>query len=188
MIHIDNTIVSDDLLDKYFVCDLNLCKGICCIEGDAGAPLEEEEISILEDILEEVKPYMTKEGLKAVEKTGVFDYFEKGELGTALIKGKECVFVCKENGICSCAIELAYKAGKIKFQKPISCYLYPIRIKKFKNYDAVNYDRWHICKDAIKCGKKTNTPVFKFLEEPLIKKYGRKWFKQLEKKFLLLNK
>jgi len=184
MIPIDNTIVSDDLLEKYFVCDLSSCKGTCCVEGDAGAPLEKEEIPVLEEILEKVKPYMTKAGVKAVDKNGVYDYFEKGELGTALIKGKECVFLNKEKGIYFCAIEKAFKENKIKYQKPISCHLYPIRIKKHKKYDAVNYDKWEVCKDAIKCGKKLNVPPFKFLEEPLIRKYGRTWFKKLEKIYL----
>ena len=180
MIAIDKTLISEELLEQKFVCDLVACKGACCVKGDAGAPLEDEEASILEDILEEIKPYMEKEGLKAVEKKGVSEIDVDGELTTVLIKGKECAFVRFENGNAKCSIEKAYEEGKINFRKPISCHLYPVRITKSKHYDAVNYDRWEICKPACVCGDKLNVPVYRFLREPLIRKYGEDWYKQLE--------
>ncbi|MDD5570249.1 MAG: DUF3109 family protein [Bacteroidales bacterium] len=183
MIPIDNTIVSDNLFENLFVCNLSECKGICCIEGEAGAPLEEEEVSIIQDIFEKVKPYMTKRGIEEIVKNGVFSYDENGELGTALINGKECAFVYIESGISKCSIEKAYKEKKINFQKPISCHLFPVRIKKYKKYDAVNFEKWHICKSAHAHGKKLNIPVFKFLKKPLIRKYGKEWFEELEKEF-----
>ena len=188
MISIDNTIVSDDLFEKQFVCDLSCCKGACCIEGDAGAPLEMEEISLIQDCLDEIIPYMTEDGKNEIDKNEFFDYDINGNLGTALVKGKQCVFVYFENNIAFCAIEKAFNEKKIDYQKPISCHLYPIRIKKYKSYDAVNYDKWHICKDALKLGKRLKVPVFKFLEEPLIRNYGRKWFKKLEKEYLEFSK
>ncbi len=183
MIPIENTVISLNLFEKLFVCNLIECKGICCIEGEAGAPLEKEEVSILQDILEKVKPYMTEKGIKEIEKNGVFGYDVNGELETALIDGKECAIVYIESGIVKCAIEKAYKEKEINFQKPISCHLFPVRIKKYKNYDAVNVEKWHICKPALLHGKKLNIPVFKFLEKPLIRKYGKKWFEKVEKEF-----
>ncbi|MFA6925245.1 MAG: DUF3109 family protein [Bacteroidales bacterium] len=183
MIPIENTVVSLNLFEKLFVCNLSECKGVCCIEGEAGAPLEKEEVSVIQDIFEKVKPFMTKRGIEEIKKNGVFGYDEKGELGTALINGKECAFVYIEYGIAKCAIEKAYKEKKINFQKPVSCHLFPVRIKKYKNYDAVNVEKWHICKPALINGKKLNIPVFKFLKKPLIRKYGKKWFEELEKEF-----
>ncbi|MGZ4033437.1 MAG: DUF3109 family protein [Bacteroidia bacterium] len=182
MIAIDNTIVSEHLIEKKFVCDLNACKGECCVAGDAGAPLDADEIAIMEDILDEVKPYLPKDGLKAIEKYGVFVIDEDdGEYVTPLVKGKHCAFTMfDENGIAKCAIEKAYYDGKISWKKPISCHLYPVRITKYKDYDAVNYHKWDVCKPACTCGAKLDVPVYKFLREPLIRKYGEGWYKQLE--------
>ncbi|MBS1636398.1 MAG: DUF3109 family protein [Bacteroidetes bacterium] len=182
MIAIDNTLISEDLLDKKFVCDLNACKGACCIEGDSGAPLDKEELEKLDGVLEKVKPYMTKKGIKAVEKYGTYVVDGDGDYTTTLVAaGKECAFVFfDEQKIAKCAIEQAYREGKVKWRKPISCYLYPVRITKHKTYDAVNYHKWAICKPACECGKKLNVAVYKFLKEPLIEKYGKEWYKQLE--------
>jgi hypothetical protein len=182
MIAIDNTLVSEDILEKKFVCDLNACKGACCVAGDSGAPLEKEELTVLDSVLEKVKPYMVKKGIKAVEKNGTYVVDGDGDYTTTLVApGEECAFVYfDEQNIAKCAIEKAYLEKKIDWQKPISCHLYPIRIKKTKTYEAVNYDRWEICKPACSCGEKLNVPVYKFLKVPLIRKYGKNWFKQLE--------
>lgn len=182
MIAIDKTLISEDLLDKKFVCDLNACKGACCVAGDSGAPLEKDELQILDSILEKVKPYMVKKGIKAVEKYGSYVIDGDGDYTTTLVSpGAECAFVFfDENKIAKCAIEQAYYHGKIDWKKPISCHLYPVRITAHKEYDAVNYDKWSICKPACECGAKLDVPVYKFLKEPLIRKYGKDWFKQLE--------
>jgi len=180
MITIDNTNNSDDLANVCFVCDLAKCKGACCVEGDAGAPLEEYEISELEDALDYVKPFMRQEGIDAVEQSGVFDYDAGGNYVTPLINGAECVFVVfTEDGTAACAIEKSWEAGKSKFRKPVSCHLYPIRISHYKDFDAVNYHQWHICKPALEYGKKLNIPVYVFLKVPLIRKYGEKWYAAL---------
>jgi hypothetical protein len=181
MIAIGNTLVSDELLEKKFVCDLNACKGECCVAGDSGAPLDKEELELLEGVVEKVKPYMTKKGVKAVEKNGAWVKDSDGDYTTTLVsEGAECAFVFfDEKKIAKCAIEQAYNEGKVKWKKPISCYLYPVRITKHKNYDAVNYHKWDICKPACECGAKMNVPVFQFLKKPLIQKYGKKWFEEL---------
>jgi len=179
MIVIDDTLVSEELKTIRFSCDLSQCKGDCCVEGDAGAPLEEEEISILEDYIDEIKPYMTKEGIEVVEKTGVFDYDVDGEYVTPLVNDRECAFVYFENGISYCAIEKAWLEGKIDFQKPISCHLYPVRLSKLKHHTAVNYNQWDICKVALIKGKQDNMPLYKYLKVPLIRKFGEDWYRKL---------
>jgi hypothetical protein len=183
MIAIDRTLISEDLLDKKFVCDLNACKGACCVAGDSGAPLDKEELKILDSIVENVKPYMVKKGIKAIEKHGTYVVDGDGDYTTTLVSpGAECAFVFfDENKIAKCAIEQAYYDGKIGWKKPISCHLYPVRITKHKEYDAVNYDKWSVCKPACSCGEKLDVPVYKFLKEPLIRKYGKDWYKELEK-------
>lgn len=190
MIAIDKTLISEDLLEKKFVCDLTACKGACCVAGDSGAPLEKEELQILDEILDKVKPYMVKKGLKAIEKYGPYVIDGDGDNTTTLVSpGAECAFVFfDENKIAKCAIEQAYYDGKITWKKPISCHLYPVRITKHKEYDALNYDKWDVCKPACECGKKLDLPVYKFLKEPLIRKYGKEWFAQLEKSAKLFLK
>jgi len=181
VIIIDKTIVSDDLLDKQFVCSLDKCKGACCVAGDSGAPLEFEETEALEKITEQVKPYMTKEGIEAVEKFGTWLIDSDGDFVTPLVEGvKQCAYVFMEKGIAKCAIERAYNEGKINFKKPVSCHLYPVRITRHTDYDAVNYDRWDICAPACKNGKDLGVPVFQFVKDALIRKYGKEWFEQLE--------
>lgn len=183
MIAIDKTLISEDLLEKKFVCDLNACKGACCVAGDSGAPLDEDELPILESILDKVKPFMVKKGLKAIEKHGPYVVDSDGDYTTTLVgEGAECAFVYfDETKTAKCAIEKAFYEGVITWKKPISCHLYPVRISKHKSYDAVNYSKWDVCKPACECGKKLDVPVYKFLKEPLIRKYGKEWFRQLEK-------
>lgn len=181
MIAIGNTLVSEEIIEKQFVCDLNACKGACCVKGDYGAPLEEEELPIMDRIYEKVKPYMKKEGIEAVEKQGKYLLYEKKEWVTPLVKGKECAYTIFEEGVAKCAIEKAYYDGAIDWKKPVSCHLYPIRINKHKNgIEAVNYDRWSICKPACKLGASLQVPVYKFLKESLIRKFGKDWYKELE--------
>jgi len=190
MIAIDKTLISEDLLDKKFVCDLNACKGACCVAGDSGAPLDKDELKVLNSVVDKVKPYMVKKGIKAVEKHGAYVIDGDGDYTTTLVSpGAECAFVFfDENKIAKCSIEQAYYDGKINWKKPISCHLYPIRITKHKDYDAVNYDKWDVCKPACECGTKLDVPVYKFLKDPLIRKYGKEWFKELEKSAKLFLK
>lgn len=180
MIIIDDILVSEELFDIHFICDLTACKGACCVEGDAGAPLEEEEVSKLEDALEAVRPYMTGEGRKSVEKQGVFVYDDDGTLVTPLNNGKECAFTYFVGREARCAIEKAWAEGKTSFRKPESCHLYPIRIKKLSKGEAVNYHQWHICAPALVLGKKKGVPVFRFLKDSLIRRYGKEWYEKLE--------
>jgi hypothetical protein len=181
MIHFENTLISDDLTTVHFACDLAKCKGACCVDGDAGAPLEEEEISLIEDYLEEIKPFMLPDGIREIEKTGVFDYDAGGKYVTPLVNGKECAFVCFEEGIARCAIERAYQQKRIPIPKPVSCHLYPVRIKKLREGEALNYHKWHICNKALENGMKLKMPLYLFLEEALIRKYGRNWYNRLIK-------
>lgn len=181
MLKINQALVSVDILEKSFVCDLQKCKGECCVSGDSGAPLEEEETTELEEAWPVVKEYLQEEGRESIEQYGLYLRDADGDLVTPLIKGyRECAYTIFENGIATCAIEKAYLDGKIRFRKPVSCHLYPIRIQKLKNYDAVNYDRWDICAAACTLGDKLKVPVYKFLKEPLIRKYGEQWYHELE--------
>ncbi|MBK7571643.1 MAG: DUF3109 family protein [Bacteroidia bacterium] len=182
MLVIDNTLITDEVLEKHFVCDLNACKGACCVKGDYGAPLEDDELEQLDKVYSKVKPYMTPAGIEAVEKQGKYLLYEKKEWVTPLIKGKECAYTFfDEAGVAKCAIEKAYYEGKVKWKKPISCHLYPIRITKQKNgLEALNYDKWSICKAACKLGDSLKVPVYKFLKDSLTRKYGKEWYKQLE--------
>ena len=177
MIPHENTILSDELFEEHFVCNLDKCKGACCIEGDSGAPLEAEELKILEDVFEKVKPYLNEAGLKAIEEQGKYVMDFEGDYTTTCVDGnKECAYVLFENGITKCAFEKAYNDGVIDFKKPISCHLYPIRITKYPDYHALNYDRWHICSPACSFGKELKVTVFEFLKEPLIRMYGEEWY------------
>jgi hypothetical protein len=174
-------LLSDELFENKFVCDLGSCKGACCVAGDSGAPLEPEETMILEEIFEQVKPYMNEEGIKTIEKRGLWETDEDGDLVTPLVGGVgACAFVIYENGIAKCSIEKAYLEGKVSFKKPISCHLYPIRVSKQPYYTMLNYHRWGLCKPAIKNGKALGVPAFRFLKEPLERKFGKEWYEGVE--------
>ena len=182
MLAIGNTLSSEELLEKHFVCDLNACKGACCVKGDYGAPLEDDELEELDKVYDIVKPYLPETGIAAIEKQGRYLLYDKKEWVTPLVKGKECAYTAFEDGIAKCGIEKAFYDGKIKWKKPISCHLYPIRITKNKKtgIEALNYDRWSICKAACKLGDNLKVPVFKFLKESLTRRYGKKWYAELE--------
>lgn len=182
MIALNHTLISEDIFDKKFVCDLNACKGACCVAGDSGAPLDKKELKILDKVYPIAKAYMNQKGIDAVEKNGTYLLDSDGDYTTTLVAtGEECAFVFfDEKNIAKCAIEQAYIDGKTDFKKPISCHLYPIRITDFKEYDAVNYHAWHICKPACECGSALNVPVYKFLKEPLIRKYSEEWYNELD--------
>lgn len=181
MIDIDGKLISEELFTRKFVCDLAACKGACCVEGDAGAPLEDDELSILDDIYHDVKPYMRKEGIEVVEREGKYtkDSFD-GAWVTPLVNNAECAYVTfDDNGTAKCAIEQAYNDKKIDFKKPISCHLYPIRVSKLRAGEALNYNEWNICKPACSCGDQLNVKVYQFLKEPISRKYGVDFFEQL---------
>ncbi len=181
MLQINDTVISLDLLDQKFVCDLASCKGICCIEGDDGAPLEHSEVKIIEDILPLIWDDLTQKSKDLIQTQGVSYIDKDGEPVTSIVNGAECVFTyTDESGICKCAIEKAYREGKTDFYKPISCHLYPVRIQKYNEYVAVNYHKWSVCNCARKLGKQLKVPVYQFLKEPLIRRFGNDWYEQLE--------
>lgn len=181
MIQIDDVIISLDVLREKFLCNLDVCKGECCIEGDAGAPVEPEEVEKLEAVLPFVWDDLSPAAHAVIDKQGVVYKDEDGDLVTSIVNKKDCVFTCyDERGYCYCAIEKAYRAGKVDFYKPISCHLYPIRVGDFGICKGLNYHRWSVCKAAVLLGEKENLPVYKFLKEPLTRKFGAEWYKELE--------
>jgi len=180
VLQIGKAIISLDVIEKKFICDISKCCGACCIEGDSGAPLDEEEKQIIEDVYPKIKDYLTEKGIEEIKKQGTTIIDSDGDLVTPIIDGKECVYTVFENGVAQCGIEKAFSDGKISFRKPISCQLYPIRIDKFPEFDAVNYNKWDICKAARELGFKNGTPVYVFLKEPLIRKYGEDWYNELK--------
>lgn len=181
MIIHEKTIVSEEIFEENFICDLGKCKGECCIQGDSGAPLEDDELGILDDIYEEVKPYLTSQGQKAIEDQGKYLQDFDGEWVTPLIEGRECAYtIFDEKGIAKCGIEMAHADGKVNWPKPMSCHMYPIRIVKLIEHEALNYHRWSVCSPACALGDKEKVSVFEFLKGPLVRKYGDAWYKGLE--------
>jgi len=182
MFQLGKTIVSEDLIEKGFVCNLGACKGECCIAGEAGAPVTEEETHILKEIYPKVKPFLRPEGIVAIEAQGTHITSDLSELETPLVDGKECAYISfSENGIAGCGIEDAHNAGEVDFKKPISCHLYPVRVQDYSEFAAVNYHKWPICNDACTLGKELQVPVYKFVKEALIRKFGENWYLGLEK-------
>ena len=180
MLQILDTIVSSELLDEFFVCDLSVCKGICCVEGDAGAPIEESEVTLLEKALPAVWDDLSPAAKKVIEKQGIVYRDAEGEYVTSIVAGADCVFTYyDEKGYCKCAIEKAFHAGKIGFCKPVSCHLYPVRVARYQGFRAVNYHRWRLCGAAVTLGKKQRVKVYQFLKEPLIRKFGEEWYEML---------
>jgi len=180
VILIDDIIVSDQIVEEYFHCDLSKCKGVCCVEGETGAPLEDEELPLLKSLYPLIKKYLTEEGKGAIRKQGYFVKGKKGNYNTPLVDGKACAYIHYENGIAKCGIEKAYEEGEITFQKPLSCHLYPIRVTATGEMQFVNYDEWEICNAACDLGKMKKLPLYKFLKAPLIRKFGKETYEALE--------
>tara|TARA_R110002049_G_scaffold86399_1_gene219795 strand:+ start:46 stop:627 length:582 start_codon:yes stop_codon:yes gene_type:complete len=181
MIIVEKTVLSDDVAEQAFVCDLAKCKGACCVEGDSGAPLEDDELKIFEEIYDDVEPFLSEEGKREIQKQGLYLKDIEGDYTTPTIGGRECAYaVYDKHKMLQCGIELAWKAGKTHYRKPISCQLYPIRVTKYDQYDAINYHRWHICSAACDLGNKLQVPVYKFLKDALVRKYGADWYAKLE--------
>lgn len=180
MMQVGNVLVSDDIRSVEFVCHLEKCKGACCVEGELGAPLNEDELPVLEEIQDAIRPYLTPAGIEAIEKQGPYILDEDGDYSTPTIGGRECAYAHYDAaGILKCGIEQAWREGKTSFPKPISCHLYPIRITKKKELEAVNYHAWSVCSAACKLGRSLQVPLYRFLKEPLIRKYGQAWYQQL---------
>ena len=180
MFEIDKTIISADVVEKCFVCDLAKCKGYCCVYGESGAPLETEEVNILKDIYPRIREFLRKEGVDAIETQGTSVIDKDNEPVTPLIGKEECAYAIFENGIAMCGIEKAFENKATDFPKPLSCHLYPVRIKEFNDYEAVNYDRWRICDPARESGLKKHVPVFRFVRDAIIRKFGAEYFEKLE--------
>lgn len=181
MIQIQDVIVSLDIFREKFLCDLDACKGECCVEGDAGAPVELDEVARLEEVLPVVWDDLSPAAREVIDRQGVVYPDRDGELVTSIVNGKDCVFTCyDERGCCCCAIEKAYREGKTSFYKPISCHLYPIRVGHYGPYKALNYHRWSVCRAAVLLGEKEDVPVYKFLKEPLTRRFGEAWYAELE--------
>ncbi len=181
MLQINDKIIGVSLLEEKFVCDIEKCRGACCVQGDAGAPLLEEEIPVLREIFPALKPYLRRESIEAIELQGTYVVDESdGEFVTPLLNEKECVYAVFEDGIARCAIEKAWFDNKISLRKPVSCHLYPVRVKEYENFTAVNYDRWPVCKPAIPNGEKLDVPVYMFCKESIVRRFGKKFYKELE--------
>jgi hypothetical protein len=185
MIQIGRTLISEELFTEAFQCDLEACKGACCVEGDAGAPLELEEADLLEQEYAAIAPYLLEEGKAAIEQQGKSVIDSDGDLGTPLVNGGACAYAVFEGGKALCGIEQAWKAGDTPFRKPVSCHLYPVRIQSYQSFDAVNYHRWNICSPACALGRALQQPVFVFLKDALIRRFGAEWYAELEEVYQL---
>lgn len=181
MIEIGRTIISRDIFDVHFICDLLKCKGACCVEGDSGAPLTSEEAKTIERDYPSFRDYLPGKHKHQIEKQGFSIIDSDGDLVTPLVNDRQCVYsFYDENSILKCAIEKAHFEGKTEFRKPVSCHLFPIRITEYKRYDAINYQELNICKPGRECGKAAQLPLYKFLKEPLIRKYGEDWYNEVK--------
>ena len=181
ILQVGDVLLSPDIITEYFCCDYEKCKGACCIEGAAGAPVTLEEISETENSLDEVWEELSASAQTVIDKQGVAYSDRDGDLVTSIVGGRDCVFTCYENGSCLCALEKAFIQGKTTFCKPISCSLYPIREKQFSNgMIGLNYHRWEVCKDAVIKGKNNNIRVYEFLKEPLTRRFGSQWYEELQ--------
>lgn len=189
MLQIDDTIISLDVIESHFICDLCKCKGQCCVDGESGAPLEKDENDKINKILPVIWDELSPEAKALIEVQGISYKDYDGELVTSIIKGEECVFTYfDEDGVCKCVIDKAYREGRITVPKPISCHLYPIRLQKYPNFTAVNYHKWSVCKPAVELGEREGVELYKFLKEPLIRKFGEKWYNELCDTVELLEK
>lgn len=181
IIQVGDVLLSSDILTQCFCCDLEACHGECCVEGDAGAPVTFEEIAAIEECLDEVWPDLSASAQAVIDRQGVAYADSDGDMVTSIVGGRDCVFTCYEGGLCLCALERAYRAGRIAFCKPISCALYPIREKTFSGgVIGLNYHQWGVCKKAVERGRQLHLPVYRFLKGPLVRRFGEVWYEELE--------
>ena len=180
MVQIQQTLISDDIFKEHFICDLCKCKGQCCVDGESGAPLEQNEFEEINEILPLIWDDLSPAAQELINEQGIAYTDYDGELVTSIINGEECVFTFfDDNGVCKCVIDNAYREGRINIQKPISCHLYPIRLKEYVEFTAVNYHKWSVCESATVLGRQQGLPLFRFLKEPLIRKFGENWYNEL---------
>lgn len=180
MLEIQNTLVTLDLIEEFFCCDLEKCKGECCIEGDAGAPVTEAEVEKIKESLSTIEADMLPRAIEEVKANGVAYVDEEGDLVTTILDGRNCAFTCyAPGGICLCALEKAWREGRTAWKKPASCSLYPLRITEYPTFTAVNYHRWNICRDAVALGRKKGIRLYQFLEGPLTERFGAEWYAEL---------
>ena len=184
MLIVQEILISNDVVEQQFICNLSACKGACCWEGDYGAPLEKEELSILEDNYSKIKPYLTKEGIEQIEADGLYNYFKgMNDNGTTLLDNGACAYMITDNkGVAQCGMEAAFNDGATDFKKPISCHLYPIRVNSEENsaFEALNYDKWDICSAACKLGEEHKMPMYQFVKDALSRKYGLEFYEELD--------
>lgn len=181
MIEIGRTIISRDVFEEHFLCDLLKCKGACCVEGDSGAPLSDEEAKIIEENYSNFEKYLPEKHRKEIKKQGFSVIDNDGDLVTPLVNNRQCAYSYYDTkGILKCSIEKSFHEGKSNFRKPVSCHLFPIRITEYKRFDAMNYEQLKICKPGRECGVSNKLPLYKFLKEPLIRKYGEEWYAEVE--------
>lgn len=180
MLQIDDTIVSLALIENKFSCDLAACKGSCCRYGDTGAPLTSLEADELERIRPALLPFLRPEGIRTLERLGTSVTDIEGELVTPLISNEECAYTVMDDGVYKCGIETAFNAGAVDFRKPLSCHLFPVRVKQYSSFRAVNYEEWEICKPGVACGVRKDTQLFLFLREPLLRAFGEEWYDKLQ--------
>ena len=182
MFRIGNTLISEEIIENYFHCNLSRCKGACCVEGNGGAPLEKNEAELLDKNFAKISTYISYNAKKIIQKKGKYVYDKDGGLETPLMNGKECVYVSySPNGLLECGIEKAFENGKINLKKPISCHLYPVRVKKYSSFTALNYHYWNICSEACELGREVNKPIYKFVKDALIRRFGKSWYLELKK-------
>lgn len=181
MLQVGGTIVSAECITEKFCCDLAACRGVCCVEGEAGAPVTPDEIAQIEDELPRVRHMLTPKAIDVIDKQGVAYADNDGDLVTSIVGGKDCVFVCRRGGCSMCAFELAHDEGRTTFVKPLSCALYPIRVTRLADGTlALNYHRWSVCEGARKLGSKLNIAVYEFLRDPLVRAFGSSWYDELQ--------
>lgn len=189
MIQIQNTILSDEIFTECFVCDLCQCKGECCVDGESGAPLLHEEYLQIKEILPQIWDELSEQAQRLILQKDIAYVDTDGELVTSIINGEECVFTYfDEHGVCKCVIDKAFREGRIDVQKPVSCHLYPIRLQEYKDFTAVNYHRWSVCRPAVQLGNKEKVKIYQFLKEPLIRRFGKAWYDEVCEAAQLLNK
>lgn len=180
ILEVGGILISSEILTECFCCDYEKCKGICCVEGDAGAPVTMDEIAGIEDSLDTVWPMLSASAQSVIDRQGVAYTDKDGDLVTSIVRGKDCVFTCYDGDNCLCALEKVFREGRTKFCKPISCALYPIREKRFEGgLVGLNYNRWVVCADAVKKGNALHLRVYQFLKEPLIRRFGEAWYQEL---------